>query len=110
MIDIQRLGEIISLCETVDREFKSDRNREFTDKEIYEEVVAMANAEGGVLLIGLEDDGTITGARPRHGTSTDANRLKSAIFNNTRPNINTRISVIPHDQGSVIAIEVDFLS
>ena len=107
MIDIQKLHEIISQGEAVDREFKSDRGREFSDKEIYEEIAAMANTDGGILLIGVEDDGTITGSRSRHGTSTDANRLRSAIFNNTRPNINTRISIITHDQKPVIAIEVD---
>ena len=107
MIDIQKLHEIISQGEAVDREFKSDRGREFSDKVIYEEIVAMANTDGGILLIGVEDDGTITGSRSRHGTSTDANRMRSAIFNNTRPNINTRISVITHDQKPVIAIEVD---
>ena len=106
-MDINRLEEEINLGEAVNREFKSDLKREFTDKEIYEEIVGMANAEGGILFIGVEDDGTITGSRPRHGTTTDPNRLKSAIFHNTRPTINTRISLIRHDKGQVIAIEVD---
>ena len=60
------------------------------DREIYEEVVSLANSKGGVLLIGVEDDGTITGAHPRHGNATDPPKLQSAIFNNTVPSINTR--------------------
>jgi ATP-dependent DNA helicase RecG len=107
MIDIHKITEIISRGEAVNREFKSDSGREFTDKEIYEEIVAMANTDGGVLLIGVEDDGTVSGSRSRHGHSSDPNRLQSAIFNNTRPNVNTRISVVSHDMGPVIAIEVD---
>ena len=107
MIDIQRLEEIMSLGETVDREFKSDRNREFTDKEIYEEVVAMANTDGGMLLIGVENDGSVTGSRPRHGKSIDVHKLKAAIFNNTRPGINTRISLAHTAHGDVIIIAVD---
>jgi len=107
MIDNRRLGEIISLGETVDREFKSDSRREFTDKEIYDEIVALANTNGGMLLIGVEDDRTITGSRPRHGKSTDVNKLKAAIFNNTQPSINTRVSVVPHPNGNVLVIEVD---
>jgi len=105
-MDADRLKGIIALGEALDREFKSDR-RKISDAEIYEEVVAMANADGGVLLIGIENDGTISGAQPRHEETTDPIRLQSAIFNNTSPNINTRISV-PEVQGrKVIAIEVD---
>jgi len=107
MIDIRRLEEIISLGESVDREFKSDSRREFTDKEIYDEIVALANTKGGMLLIGVEDDKTITGSRPRHGKSTDVNKLKAAIFNNTQPSINTRVSLANTVHGDVIIIAVD---
>lgn len=107
MMDAASLDEMISQGESLEREFKSDSRREFTDKEIYEEMVAFANTDGGALIIGVEDNGTITGARPRHGMSTDPNRLKSAIFNNTQPNINTRITVVSHSPGPVIVIEVD---
>jgi ATP-dependent DNA helicase RecG len=98
--------EIVKSGESLDREFKSDRRR-INDREIYEEVVAFANTSGGVLLIGVEDDGTITGAKPRHDKTTDPLKLQSAIFNNTVPNINTRISLVPAENGNVLAIEVD---
>jgi len=106
MIDTNRLMEIVKSGESLDREFKSDR-RMINDREIYEEVVAFANTSGGVLLIGVEDDGTITGAKPRHDKTTDPLKLQSAIFNNTVPNINTRISLVPAENGIVLAIEVD---
>lgn len=106
MVNLDRLEELIALGESTDREFKSDR-QQLSDRVIYEEVVALANTSGGVLLIGVEDDGIITGAHPRHGRITDPLRLQSAIFNNTVPNINTRISVVSHPDGSVLAIEVD---
>jgi len=106
MVNLARLEELIALGESTDREFKSDR-QQLSDRAIYEEVVALANTSGGVLLIGVEDDGTITGAHPRHGRITDPLRLQSAIFNNTVPNINTRISVVSHPDGPVLAIEVD---
>jgi len=105
-MDADRLKEVIALGESLCWEFKSDR-RKLSDSEIYEEIVAMANTEGGILFIGVEDDGTISGAQPRHNGMTDPIRLQSAIFNNTSPNINTRISV-PEDAGrKVIVIEVD---
>lgn len=106
MIDINRLMEIVKSGESLDREFKSDR-RMINDREIYEEIVAFANTSGGVLLIGVEDDGTITGAKSRHDKTTDPLKLQSAIFNNTVPNINTRISLVSVESGVVLAIEVD---
>ena len=105
-MDLDRFEALIALGESIDREFKSDR-RQLSDRAIYEEVVALANTSGGVLLIGVEDDGAITGAHPRHGGTTDPVRLQSAVFNNTVPNINTRISVVSHPDGSALAIEVD---
>lgn len=106
MLDLARLQQLIAAGEAVGREFKSDR-QQFSDKAIYEEVVALANTEGGTLLLGVEDDGRVTGAQPRHGTTTDPVKLQAAIFNNTVPSINTRISVVDHPDGPVLAIEVD---
>lgn len=106
MADIEQLEQWIAKGEQLDGEFKSDRGG-LNDSTLYEEIVALANSEGGVLLIGVEDDGSVTGARPRHGHSTDPLKLQAAIFNNTVPSINTRISVIAHPAGPVIAVEVD---
>jgi ATP-dependent DNA helicase RecG len=106
MINDDALAELRAKGESLDLEFKSDRVR-LSDKDIYEEIVALANTNGGVLLIGVEDDGEITGAQPRHDSTTDPLRLQAAIFNNTVPNINTRVSIVQHPPGSVIAIEVD---
>lgn len=105
-MDQSRLEELIAGGERIDVEFKSDR-RQFSDRDLYEEVVAMANTDGGSILIGVEDDKRLTGARPRHGAVTDPARIRSAIFYNTVPNINTRVSVIDHPGGAVIAIEVE---
>lgn len=106
MMGEQKLRELIADGEKLEVEFKSDK-RTISDNEIYEEVVAMANTHGGVLLIGVEDDGSISGAHPRHDKETDPLRLKSAIFNNTVPNINTFVEVISIEGDWVIAISVD---
>ena len=105
-MDLDRLQELVSAGESLEQEFKSDRGK-LSDKVIYEEIVAMANTNGGILFIGVEDNGDITGAFPRHGDTTDPFKLQSAIFNNTVPNINTRVSVVSDPNGTVIAIEVD---
>lgn len=106
MINLDSLQQLVDLGESLEREFKSDRVR-LSDKDIVEEIVAMANTNGGVLLIGVEDDGRISGANPRHGSVTDPLKLQSAIFNRTVPNINTRVSTNQHPDGTVITIEVD---
>ena len=106
MIDLLQLEMLIAAGESLKVEFKSDR-QQIGDGTIYEEVVALANTSGGTLLIGVEDDGTVTGAKPRHGPTTDPSKLRAAIFNNTVPNINTRISVTPYLGVVVLAIEVD---
>jgi ATP-dependent DNA helicase RecG len=93
--------------ESLTVEFKSERRESLSDHEIFEAVVCLANAKGGVLLIGVENDGAVTGARARHGGSTDPYRLQATIFNSTVPPINTRVSVHEVDERSVLAIEVD---
>ena len=79
MLTLDQLTDIIAKGEQLDIEFKSDR-RTMPDRDIYEEVVSLANCKGGVLLIGVEDDGAITGAHPRHGDVTDPPKLQSAIM------------------------------
>jgi len=106
-MDETRLRELLNQSETLTVEFKRDQPQQISDREIYEAIVCLANRQGGTLLIGVEDDGTVTGAQPRHGVATDPIRLQAAIFNNTEPPINTRVSVYRLAEGEVIAIEVD---
>jgi ATP-dependent DNA helicase RecG len=51
--------------ETLTVEFKSDRAR-LSDRELVEAVVCLANAEGGEVWLGVEDDGTPTGLHAEH--------------------------------------------
>jgi len=67
----ERIYKTIELGESQFREFKSAyqgppesktaRNLKHISKDISETLVGFANADGGELLIGVEDDGTITG-------------------------------------------------
>jgi ATP-dependent DNA helicase RecG len=55
----------------------------------------------------VEDDGTPTGARPRHESGrTDALRLQALIANNTQPPVSTSVGVVDLDGVSVIVVEV----
>ena len=53
-MDSKELLSLIAEGESLELEFKSDSRRSFSDKEIYDEIVAMANTNGGILLIGVE--------------------------------------------------------
>ena len=107
MITSAQIEKLIREGESLTVEFKSEKRNLLPDREIYETVVCLANSRGGVLLLGVEDDGSVTGARPRHGKTTDPYRLQAAIFNNTEPPINTRVSIHTVNGKPVTAVEVD---
>lgn len=98
---------LIASGETLTVEFKGEEKEPLNDRGLFEAIVCLANSEGGTLLIGVEDDRRVTGARTRHGTTTDAAKLRAAIFNNTEPRINTRASVVTVDGKPVLVIEVE---
>ena len=95
--------------ETLDVEFKGESRAPLSDRDLVEAVACMANragTENGWVLIGVEDDGTISGARPRHGAATNPNRLSAMIMNQTVPSAACAVEVIPVDDVEVIAISV----
>lgn len=103
----EAVESLIAGGETLTVEFKSEQRQRLPDREVYEAVVCLANTDGGVLLLGMENDGSITGAKPRHNDAIDPRQLQAAIFNNTMPSINTRISLHELNGLTLVAIEVD---
>jgi ATP-dependent DNA helicase RecG len=101
-MSLEQLIELIKGGESLTVEFK----REMNDKELVENIVCLANGEGGWLLIGVEDDGTVMGARPRHGSMTDSLRLQSLIQGRTNPRVVTEISIVAFEAKEIIAIRV----
>jgi ATP-dependent DNA helicase RecG len=89
--------------ETFRQEFKRGS---INDWELTEAVVCLANGLGGVLLVGVEDDGTVTGARPRHGSTTEPHRLAAMIQNLTEPAHAVDVSLIDHEGQQVILVGV----
>ncbi|MBL7065406.1 MAG: putative DNA binding domain-containing protein [Anaerolineae bacterium] len=83
------LQDTIGQGETLTVEFKSDRGP-FNDAELLNTVVCMANATGGVLLIGVEDDGTITGLHPTHRTRPEL--LTAFIASRTVPPLTVEVT------------------
>lgn len=90
-------------------EFKGEKRSLVNDNELVETVVCLANRPGtdsAWLLIGVEDDGRITGARPRHGHAIDPHKVSALIANRTRPPLSVQVEVVDLHDKAVIVIEV----
>ena len=61
-MDTTTIEQYIRAGESLKVEFKGEQRESLSDREIYEAVVCLANADGGILLIGVENDGRLTGA------------------------------------------------
>ncbi|MGM9638835.1 MAG: RNA-binding domain-containing protein [Butyricicoccaceae bacterium] len=88
------MARMIPCKETLTIEFKSDIKK-YGDNDLFEDVVAFANTEGGHLYLGVEDDGTITGVHPEHANPVT---LGAYIANNTVPPISTRCEIIEEEK------------
>jgi len=101
------LRVLIEGGETFVVEFKGEHREPLNDRELIETVVCLANGDGGTLLVGVEDDGRITGARPRHEAGgTDPDRVKALIANNTEPPLRVDLELVEIDALGVLAISV----
>ena len=88
--------------ETLTVEFKSDLKR-YSDRELVEEIVGMANTEGGVLYLGVEDNGQPTGVHENH---KDPIGLAAMIANMTVPSISVRAEIIRENDTDIMKIEI----
>jgi ATP-dependent DNA helicase RecG len=106
----ERLGEIIVAGESLDVEFKGEEARPLSDGELVEAIVCMANRSGdqpGWLLVGVEKDGRITGARSRHEAGiTDPLRVQALVSGRTRPSLSVGASLVQVDGRPVLVVEV----
>lgn len=87
-------------------EFKGEEHEQLNDRELVEAVVCQANGRGGLVLIGVEDDGRVTGARPRHGAYTDPRRVEALIANSTVPSCPVECSLLPIDGSDIVIVEI----
>ena len=88
------MSRMVPYEETLSIEFKSDIKK-YGDNDLFEDVVAFANTEGGDLYLGVEDDGTITGVYPEHANPVT---LGAYIANNTVPPISTRCEIVEEEK------------
>jgi len=95
---------LIAGGETLATEFKSEAKHALSDRELVEAVVCLSNrggSDGGWLIIGVEDDGRITGARER-----DPNLTAALCAGRTRPPVSVNVHSVSVDGAMVIGLEV----
>ena len=106
MLTEEALRQIIAAGENFGVELKGEEAESLSDRELLEAVVCQANGRGGILLVGVEDDGRVTGARARHGSYTDPRRVESLVANQTVPSCPVECSVASLDGRDVLVIEI----
>lgn len=94
------MTHLLPPAESLTVEFKSDRRR-LPDSELVEALVCLANAEGGELWLGVEDDGTPTGLHAEHRVLAGLAGLVSA---RTSPAL--VVQVQPVDLGGVPVVRI----
>lgn len=96
------LLSIVGQGESLVVEFKSDSKR-FRDDDLVSAVVAMANTQAGILFLGVEDNGKITGL---HSAHQDVAGMAPMISNKTAPNLNVSVRKCELHGKQVAVIEV----
>ena len=88
--------------ESLTVEFKSDRSK-LPDRDLIEALVCLANAEGGELWLGVEDDGTPSGLRAEHRLLEG---LAGMVAARTSPSLNVQAEAVELDGMIVARIQV----
>jgi ATP-dependent DNA helicase RecG len=101
-VEYSELLEIISRGEDSKHQLKANVRNETT---LAQEIVAFSNSGGGVLLIGVSDDGTFAGL-----TREDIGRLNQLVSNaasqQVKPAVNPQTEIISTRDGMVLVISV----
>jgi ATP-dependent DNA helicase RecG len=99
----EQLQALIARGETPTVEFKSDRGP-LPDADLLETVVCLANGQGGNLLIGVEDDGTVTGLHSDHRTRPGL--LAAFVASRTVPPLTVEVAFVELPEGPVAVLIV----
>lgn len=89
--------------EALDVEFKSDRDP-LSDDELIEALICLANAQGGTLYLGVENDGTVTGlhqSRPQQIVG-----LAPMVANRTAPSLSVQVEALLYQGQRIAALSV----
>ena len=103
MVNREELRALIARGESLAVEFKSDRGP-LGDADLLGTVVCLANGQGGTLLVGVEDDGTVTGLHPKHQTRPGL--LAAFVASRTVPPFTVDVAFVELTEGIVAVLSV----
>ena len=93
---------LIHQGESIDLEFKSDK-KSLPDKELVAAIVSLANTNGGYLLLGVEDNGEVTGLHPAHQNIVG---MEALIANRTNPSLSVQVYLETIDDKKIAKLYV----
>lgn len=99
-MDIEKLAH---LPESKTLEFKRDTS---SLDSILKAVVAFANTSGGIILIGVEDDGTIVGL---DNSGKEQEKIVNSIANRIKPLLSPDFTIVTVRDKQVLVIQVDYV-
>jgi len=99
---MQELIDLIANGETLKIEFKSDL-KQLPDRDLVATAMSLSNTEGGDILLGIEDDGTITGLHSNHSNTMG---IIALIANKTNPSVTVKIETYNIEDKTVARISV----
>jgi ATP-dependent DNA helicase RecG len=92
-MDARKLLKTLALGEESDLEFKSARGG--VPGSLWESYSAMANTDGGAILLGVENDGTISGL-------PDAAKARKTVWDSLNNRGQVRINLLSNEQVRVV--------
>ena len=104
-MDLIEFKKILKEGETSTVEFKSwkkAKNIKEIIKLAIDELIAFANAKGGTVYFGVEDNGEVTGCE-----EYDNQKIIEAIYDKTQPSLFVDIEKIQYEDKLVLALKVE---
>ncbi len=92
------------LGETLTIEYKDDSKREFNDELIIKACVSLSNANGGIVLIGIADNGEIIGSMRAKKGAPQA--LEGMIRARTNPGLSTHVEFMSFGDKIIVIVNV----
>ena len=98
--------KILKQGESIHTEFKSWMKASNMRERItlaVDELIAFANAKGGTVYLGIEDNGEVTGCTGNY----DLQNIVESIYDKTRPGLFTEIKELEYEGKKVISLSVE---
>lgn len=100
-MDIREIKTLIAEGEGFELEFK---RKVSSPEKIAKTISAFANTQGGIILFGVDDDGSIIGVESE---KSELDLIHEAGTRYCDPPVDLEIDIVPHNKKDVIAVSID---